>query len=134
MTYVPEGNAIFYQSQALAWVLPLYRLTTTEHDVWNTMLGRMEDGGRVPLSRADIALRLNTAPTNISPALSRLQELGLLWKVSADLWQINPNVAFKGTTEEWQEALDSVPAEVPPVPMPDHDVRPPRRRKKLSVA
>ncbi|QKW32486.1 helix-turn-helix domain-containing protein (plasmid) [Nocardiopsis flavescens] len=127
MTTTTVEEYSFFQAQELALVLPLFRLSATEYDVWNTLLGHMVHGGQVPLSRADVAQRLNIKPEVVSRATGRLKELGLIWRINLGLWQINPRIAFKGTAEEWVHAIDTIPDDVPAVPFPDHTVRPPRR-------
>ncbi|PWV44617.1 helix-turn-helix domain-containing protein [Nocardiopsis sp. L17-MgMaSL7] len=127
MTVITVEEYSFFQAQELALVLPLFRLSATEYDVWNTLLGHMAHGGRVPLSRADLAQRLNIKPEVVSRATGRLRELGLIWRLNRSLWQINPQIAFKGTAAEWTEAINTTPDDVPEIPLPDYKVRPPRR-------
>lgn len=134
MTDIDVEDYAFRQAQQLALVMPLYRLTTTQYDVWNTLLGFMEHGGVVPIGMKDIATRLNIATPNVSNALARLRTLGLVWRLTPEAWQINPHIAFKGSVEEWNEAMARIPEDVPEVPMPDHKVRPPRRKPNLSAA
>ncbi|MFD9593120.1 MarR family transcriptional regulator [Kitasatospora sp. NPDC059973] len=124
-TFLTAEGSVF-TAQELSRALPLFRLTTLQYDVWHTVLGEMADGGWVMLTLDEIAERLGTSKSNISPALSRLAELGLLWRVSNGLHRINPRIAFKGTREEWIEALGEVPAEVPEVVLPNYRRRPPR--------
>lgn len=111
-----EGGV--FTAQALSRALPLYRLTTLQYEVWHTVLGEMTDGGFVALTLQAIADRLATSKSNISPALNRLAELGLLWRVSNGLYRVNPRVAFKGSRKEWNEALQEVPPGVPDVLLP----------------
>ncbi|MDH6107842.1 putative transcriptional regulator [Kitasatospora sp. MAP12-15] len=122
-----EGSVL--TAQDLSRALPLYRLTTLQYDVWHTVLGEMTDGGYVTLTLEEIADRLGTAKSNISPAMGRLAELGLIWRVSNGLHRINPRIAFKGSQEEWIEALDEVPADVPEVVLPSYRRRPPRSNR-----
>lgn len=126
----------YFTAQELAAALPMYRLTATQYDVWNTMLGSMERGGRVYLTLDDIAERLGAHAPNISTALTVLRERGLLWREGAGTYRVNPRVAFKGTVNEWNEALESIPAGVPEVVLPRYKRRPPRasKRRALSVA
>jgi len=121
------------QAQQLPLILPMYRLTATEYDVWNTLLGHMQHGGTVPLGRGDIATRLNIDAGSVSRALKRLRDLGLIWQLSQRKYQVNPVIAFKGSPEEWVTAMDSLPEDVPPVPFPDHAVRPPRRTPRRQA-
>ncbi|MFJ8443985.1 replication/maintenance protein RepL [Kitasatospora griseola] len=127
-----EGSV--FTAQDLSRALPLYRLTTLQYDVWHTVLGEMTDGGFVTLTLDDIADRLATSKSNISPALNRLAELGLLWRISNGLYRINPRIAFKGSQEEWIEALEEVPADVPEVVLPSYRRRPPRTNKSGLAA
>ncbi|MEU5859119.1 helix-turn-helix domain-containing protein [Nocardiopsis dassonvillei] len=127
MTVTTVEEYSFFQAQELALVLPLFRLSATEYDVWNTLLGHMVHGGRVPLSRADLAQRLNIKPEVVSRATGRLKDLGLIWRINRGLWQINPQIAFKGSATEWVEAINTIPEDVPEVPSPEYEVRPPRR-------
>ncbi|MGW7582746.1 MarR family transcriptional regulator [Kitasatospora sp. NPDC054768] len=124
-TFLTAEDSVF-TAQDLSRALPLYRLTTLQYDVWHTVLSEMTDGGWVPLTLEEIADRLGTKKSNISPALGRLAELGLIWRVSNGLHRINPRIAFKGSQEEWVEALSEVPADVPEVILPAYHRRPPR--------
>ncbi|MDH6710902.1 putative transcriptional regulator [Kitasatospora sp. MAA19] len=133
-TFLTAEGSVF-TAQDLSRALPLYRLTTLQYDVWHTVLGEMTDGGFVTLTLDDIAERLATSKSNISPALNRLAELGLLWRISNGLYRINPRIAFKGSQEEWTEALEEVPADVPEVVLPSYRRRPPRtNRSGLAAA
>ncbi|MFE9427027.1 hypothetical protein ACFYNO_29130 [Kitasatospora sp. NPDC006697] len=123
-----------YTAQGLSRALPLYRLTTTQYDVWHVVLGDMADGGWVHLTLEEIGVRLGTSKSNISPALSRLIGLGLLWRVSNGLYRINPRIAFKGSRDDWIAALGEVPDEVPEVVLPDYRRRPPRRRSAAGLS
>lgn len=126
----------YFTAQQLAAALPMYRLTAAQYDVWHTMLGAMERGGWVRLTLEEIAARLGAHAPNISTALSVLREHGLLWREGVGCYRVNPRVAFKGSVEEWNEALASIPADVPEVVIPQYTRRPPRagRRRALSVA
>ncbi|WP_344559704.1 hypothetical protein, partial [Kitasatospora saccharophila] len=76
-----------------------------------------------------------SSKSNISPALNRLTDLGLLWRISNGLCRINPRIAFKGSQEEWTKALEEVPADVPEVVLPNYRRRPPRtNRSGLAAA
>ncbi|WP_329572867.1 helix-turn-helix domain-containing protein [Kitasatospora sp. NBC_01266] len=132
-TFLTAEGSVF-TAQDLSRALPLYRLTTLQYDVWHTVLGEMTDGGYVTLTLDDIAERLGSSKSNISPALSRLAELGLLWRVSNGLHRVNPRIAFKGSQEEWAEALDTVPADVPEVVLPSYRRRPPRNNRSGLAA
>lgn len=133
-TFLTAESSVF-TAQDLSRALPLYRLTTLQYDVWHTVLGEMTNGGYVALTLEDIAERLATNKSNISPALSRLAEFGLLWRISNGLYRINPRIAFKGSREEWVQALNEVPADVPEVVLPSYRRRPPRAtRSGLAAA
>lgn len=132
-TEVTVEDYSYFTAQELAAALPMYRLTATQYDVWNTLLGAMQRGGWVPLTLEEISDRLGAYPSNISPALSVLRDRGLVWKEGAGLWRINPQVAFRGTIEEWNEALATIPDSVPEVLIPQYKRRPPRARKRASV-
>lgn len=116
----------YFTVQELAAVLPMYRLTSMQYDVWNVMLGEMGRGGWVHITLDDIADRLGTQKPNISPALTVLRERGLCWREAPGIYRINPRVAFKGNVEEWNVAMASVPPDVPEVLMPQYKRRPPR--------
>ncbi|WP_030463350.1 helix-turn-helix domain-containing protein [Kitasatospora sp. NRRL B-11411] len=130
-TFLTAEGGVF-TAQALSRALPLYRLTTLQYEVWHTVLGEMTDGGFVALTLQAIADRLATSKSNISPALNRLAELGLLWRVSNGLYRVNPRVAFKGSRKEWNEALQEVPPGVPDVLLPHYHRRPPRTSRPSS--
>lgn len=133
MTDVTVEDYSYYTSRELARALPMYRLTGAQYDVWYTMLGAMQRGGWVELTLADIANRLGMYESNVSTDLSKLRAHGLLWRQSDGLYRINPRVAFRGTVDEWNEALESIPAEVPEVLIPDYKRRPPRARKRADI-
>ncbi|MGF1428698.1 hypothetical protein [Kitasatospora sp. LaBMicrA B282] len=42
------------------------------------------------------------------------------------MYRVNPRIAFKGTQDEWHEALGEVPDTVPAVLLPSYRRRPPR--------
>ena len=130
MSAVSVEEYSIFMAQELARVMPLYRLSATQRDVWDTLLGHMQHGGQVPLTRDQIAHRLDIHPNSVSRAMGRLRELGLIWRINLGLWQINPVIAFKGSDEEWAEAINSMPTDVPEVPFPAYHVRPPRRAKR----
>jgi predicted transcriptional regulator len=119
----------YYTAQELARALPMYRLTASQYDTWNTLLAHMERGGRVYMRQEDIAEYLGTNKANVSPALTVLREKGLCWMESPGVYRINPRIAFKGTVNEWNEAMDDVPPEVPEVLIPKYRRRPPRHAR-----
>lgn len=116
----------YYTAQELARAMPMYRLTATQYDVWNVLLGEMRRGGRVHLRQEDIAERLGIDKANVSPALTGLRGKGLCWMEARGVYRINPRVAFKGSVREWNEAMDEVPPDVPEVVLPTYRRRPPR--------
>jgi len=135
ITTVAVEDVAYFMAAELSSTLPMYRLTTTEYDVLHTLLGHMERGGRVYLKLEDIADRLGTAASHISTALTKLRDLGLVWRPTLGQYQVNPRIAFRGTVEEWNQALDEIPDEIPDVIIPTYTRRPPRRRTKpLRVA
>ncbi|MFF9265763.1 replication/maintenance protein RepL [Streptomyces longwoodensis] len=126
MQTVSVEDFSYFTAQELARALPMFRLTASQYDVWNTLLGEMGRGGRVVMTQDEIADRLGTNKANISPALTVLRERGLCWRESPGVYRINPRIAFKGTVDEWNEAMDDVPADVPEVVLPKYRRRPPR--------
>jgi biotin operon repressor len=118
----------------LALALPMYRLTALQYDVWHTM---QRGTGQTLVTLAELAHRLGTTKTNVSPAVAALRERGLLWRKHNGQYQISPRIAFKGSVEEWNAALDALPPDAPEVVLPAYDRRPPRPvqdgRAKLSA-
>ncbi|MGW8527010.1 hypothetical protein [Nocardiopsis sp. NPDC055824] len=125
------GEYGYFTSSELTLVMPMYRLSSTQRDVWDTILGWMEPGGLVRRGRQDIADRLGIHPNTVSSALSRLIELRLLWRKGQRLFQVNPHAAYKSKTgdpEEWLRAVADLSGEAPSLFAPTYTRRPPRRR------
>lgn len=106
--------------------LPMYRLSTNQYDIFWAMVGMMKRGGHVEATLADIGDRLNIAETNVSQALKRLRELGMLWRVQPGLYRINPMIGYKGPPAEWIQAMEELPEDAPMVQVPQYKRRPPR--------
>lgn len=119
-----------HTAQDLYRVLVLARLTSTQNDVWHTMLTSISSGTRVNASQQEIADFLQIDASYVSRAARRLKEIGLIWRPpgSGFTWHVNVRMVYKGTTEEWIERInDADDAEVPQVDVPTYKVRPPRR-------
>jgi len=140
VTQAPDSVLVedfsFFMARGLSAALPMYRLTATQYDVLHLALANMERGGLVAMTLEEIAERLGTQAPNVSVALAVLRERGLLWREGPGRHRINPHIAFRGSVDEWNAALASIPADVPEVVIPDYRRRPPRpgRRRSLSVA
>ena len=60
--------------------LALARLTSTQSDVWNTMLASITAGTRVNVSQQEIAAFLQINASYVSRAARRLKEIGLVYR------------------------------------------------------
>lgn len=120
----------FFTAQQLAAAMPMFRLTAMQYDVWNVLLGAMQRGNRVFMTLDDMADRLGAQKPNISPALTVLRQRGLVWREAPGIYRVNPRVAFKGSVEEWNEAMAEVPDDVPDVVLPQYKRRPPRAPRR----
>ncbi len=69
--------ASWYNSLVFEY-LPNAGLTQTERDVLDILLARQAPGGVVEITQADLSKRLGVLQPNISKALGRLQELGII--------------------------------------------------------
>ncbi|MFE3455905.1 MarR family transcriptional regulator [Nocardiopsis aegyptia] len=119
-----------HTAQGLYRILALARLTSTQSDVWNTMLASITLGTRVNVSQQEIAAFLQIDASYVSRAARRLKEIGLIWRPpgSGFTWHANVRMVYKGTTEEWIEQINQADDdEVPQVHVPAYKVRPPRR-------
>ncbi|MEU0237600.1 winged helix-turn-helix domain-containing protein [Nocardiopsis sp. NPDC006198] len=110
-------------------LLPNMILTGTCRDVWDEILYNIEEGYASPVTRAEIAERLNIDETYVSHATKPLTEAGLIFRRGREsVWYVNPQLAFKGSYEDWQALLADLPDDIPEVQAPFYEVRPPRRR------
>ncbi|MFE1400355.1 replication/maintenance protein RepL [Nocardiopsis dassonvillei] len=120
----------FFMSSELMRVLPNLHLTATQRDVLDLILGEMQDGGVVPLSRTQIADRLSINVKTVSTTTKILTDIGLLWRTSRRAIQVNPTAAYKSATgdpEEWLRAVRRFQGKAPKINLPDYERRPPRR-------
>lgn len=122
------GGSFYLASRELSRRLPHLRLTVTQYDVWHTLLGEQHRGGVVTMTQAQIAKNLGTSRRKVGEALALFSEWGLIWRPRRGKYRINPRIAFFGKSAEQEEALGEMPADVPPITLPDWQVRPPRRR------
>ncbi|MDH6130494.1 MarR family transcriptional regulator [Kitasatospora sp. GP82] len=69
--------AFWFNSMAFEY-LPNAGLTPTERDVLDILLARQEPGGVVEITQAELSKRLGVLQPNISKALGRLSDLGII--------------------------------------------------------
>jgi hypothetical protein len=127
---VSVGAYGFFMSSSLMKALPNLHLTATQRDILDLILGEMQDGGVVPLSRTEIADRLSINVKTVSTTTKFFTDIGLLWRTSRHAIQVNPNAAYKsatGDTDEWLRAVKRFKGKAPEIKLPNYARRPPRR-------
>lgn len=120
----------FFMSSELMTALPNLHLTATQRDVLDLILGEMQPGGVVALTRSQIAERLSINVKTVSTTTKLLTSIGLMWRIDRRTIQINPNAAYKsatGSPQEWLEAVQSFAGKAPKIELPAYARRPPRR-------
>ncbi|WP_329572913.1 MarR family transcriptional regulator [Kitasatospora sp. NBC_01266] len=74
--HTPSAS-FWYNSMAFEY-LPNAGLTPTERDVLDILLARQEPGGAVHITQAQLSKRLGVLQPNISRALGKLSDLGII--------------------------------------------------------
>lgn len=128
------GKTFYMASRELSRKLPHLGLTATEYDVLHTLFGTQERGGIIRATQKALADELNIGRKEVGEALRVLAQWGLIWQHRRGEYRINPRVAFYGKSDEQARALEQIPDTVPELNLPDHDVRPPRRTRKIKEA
>lgn len=127
------GRRYMMMSLQFQAMLPMYGLTSTERDVWDTMVGHQQIGGIVLLTQADISNRLGIARQHVQTAIKKLTSHKFMWMVKRGVYQIHPQIAFYGSAEEQEASIASCIhqlGELPTIEIPQVSKRPARRSRK----
>lgn len=114
-------------------MLPMYGLTATERDVWDTMVGNQKVGGLVLLSQQEIADTLGIARQHVQAAIKKLSGHHFLWMKKRGVYQIHPMIAFYGSAEEQEAAIAEYGDDLPVIELPAMQKRPARRARKPKL-
>ncbi len=89
------------------------KLTPTETAVFFSLLGRLEFENWVRVSQKTIAKELDLQPPNVSRAMRKLAELGVILKEidpsdeRRTIYRLNPSLGWRGEPKEWIECAVS---------------------------
>lgn len=130
-TYNFVGGRYYLMSKALTAAIPHMKLTPTQTDVLHHVLGNQEEGGILRATHEEIGTDLGIDRSEVGKAVRRLSSIGLIWQEGRKVIRVNPRCAFFGTSGHQAEAVADIPDHVPQIVLPQNQVRPPRRRRKL---
>ncbi len=127
-----------FLSQVLAPVIAAKGMTPTEVAVLLYCMGEQEEGILVIKTQQTIANFLALPRTNVSAALTRIENWHMIRRDKKDrtVYQVNPTLCFKGNGDAQQEMLDTAmlmrlgPGDFPDLVVPTPKPRKPRAKKE----